>query len=240
MSSETKTLGIMGGMGPETTAEFYLGVLRRCRELYPTAYPRIVIDSVPIPYAAEEDLVLRGCNIEAYKPLVLASVVALEGAGAELIALPCNTLHEYHSLLQAQVGVPVLDILQATARACTAAGISRVAVIGTPRTIETRLYEPALAEARLDSVSLTPEEVSEAAAIIFDLLSGRGNDEHRRRTLYLIEALRKRGAEAVILGCTDLQLLVRPADSDLPLPVIDSVQALIEVTAERMGYSPES
>ena len=231
----TRTLGIMGGMGPETTAEFYLGVLRRCRALYPTAYPRIIIDSVPIPYAAEEDLVLRGCNIEAYKPLVIESVTALERAGAELIALPCNTLHEYHKLLQEQVNVPVLDILDATARECLAAGYRRVAVVGTPRTIRTRLYEPALAKAGLDSIPLLPAEVSETGEIIFDLLSGRESAEHRSRILALMDSLSARGAEAVILGCTDLQLVVRPSDSDLPLPAVDSVEALVELTAQEMA-----
>ncbi len=230
-----KTLGIIGGLGPGTTAEFYLGLIERCRSLYPTAYPRVLIDSVAVPFALEENVVIRGQGIEDYLPLLRESAGTLESAGADLIALPCNTVHELHGPVQEVVSIPLLNILEATAAACSTAGHCRVAVLGTRRTVEGRLYSPALQAAGIQEVAITPTELSQSTGIIYELVSGRQSPDNRSRLIEIIAAIAERGAEAVILGCTDLQLAIRPGDADLPLPLVDSVDALIGETAVALG-----
>lgn len=234
-SNGLATVGVIGGVGPDTTAEFYSALVGRCRELYDVSYPHIIVDSIPVPFAVEEELVVHGRGIEAYLPLLIASLATLERAGAAIIAMPCNTLHALYAEMETAASVPLLNILDETARQCRAAGARSVAVFGTPHTVHTRLYDPSLLAHGIETVDLRQPEVEQLARTIFALIEGRREPEYRAAILALIERVARRGADAVVLGCTDLQLAVRPGDADLPIPVIDSVAALVEGTAKALA-----
>ena len=91
-----KKVGIIGGVGPETTAEFYLDVIFSCQEKNKTARPNIIISSIPLPYQIEEDLIMRNVGSERYIPYLTAEAQRLEKAGADFIVMPCNSLHIFH------------------------------------------------------------------------------------------------------------------------------------------------
>jgi aspartate racemase len=230
-----KIPGIIGGLGPATTAEFYLELIGRARQRYPCRYPRVLINSVPVPFELERSIVLFGRDMEQMYPLLEETALALQEAGADFIALPCNTVHQFHPRLQDRLSVPLLNILEITASRCAARGYGRTAVLGTRRTVETGLYEPALRRHGLEPAALQPAEVELCADLIYRLLAGEPEEGDRGRLLELASSLAERGAEAVILGCTDLQLLVRPGDADLPVPAVDSVDALLEESVRLIG-----
>jgi aspartate racemase len=234
-----QTPGIIGGLGPATTAEFYLELIRRSRRRYTEHYPPILIHSVPVPFALERDIVLHGRELEPLYPLLEETAHSLAAAGADFIALPCNTVHQLHAELQAGLGIPLLNILEITAARCAERAARTTAVLGTRRTLETGLYDAALQRQGLEPLSLAPEEVERCAALIYRLLAEEGQPGDREQLLELIARLGERGADAVILGCTDLQLLVRPGDPDLPVPAIDSVDALLDETVRLIGTPPE-
>lgn len=228
-------VGVIGGLGPDTTAEFYLTVIEGSRPVYPTAYPNIIIDSVPVPYQLEKDVVLHGREVGPYRPLLQAAAKRLEQAGVDFLVMPCNTVHELYNDVQGAVSVPVVSILETTALACVEAGITRVAVLGTRNTVAGGLYNGAIEAAGLNSIPLTDGEIDATNALIYALLSGDRSPKYRTRLLSIMEALKARGADGAILGCTDLQLIVRPSDEDLPLPTVDSMESLVDETIRRFG-----
>ena len=90
-----KTVGIIGGLGPETTSEFYLDIVFSCQKKDRTARPPILISSVPMPYQIEEDAIEKNIGIERISPFLLTEAKRLEKAGADFIVMPCNSLHVF-------------------------------------------------------------------------------------------------------------------------------------------------
>lgn len=230
-----KTPGIIGGLGPATTAEFYLELIRRARLRYTERYPRVLIHSVPVPFELERSAVLDGRELERMYPLLAEAAAALQEAGADFIVLPCNTLHQFHRRLQEALEVPLLNILEITAARCASRRCCSAAVLGTRYTVETGLYDQALRRHGLSPVPLTGEETERCAALIYRLLTDAQREEDRARLLELVAGLAERGAEAVILGCTDLQLLLRSEEEELAVPAVDSVDALLDETVRNLG-----
>lgn len=107
-----KTIGIIGGLGPETTSEFYLDLVFSCAKKDKTARPGIIISSVPLPYQIEEDLILRSEGMERYIPFLTAEAQRLEKAGADFLVMPCNSLHVFIKQIRDSVNIPVLSIVE--------------------------------------------------------------------------------------------------------------------------------
>src|SRR3989344_3608045 len=103
-----KSVGIIGGLGPETTSEFYLDVVFSCFKKDKTARPSIVIASVPLPYQIEEDLIMRSEGAERYIPFLITEAQRLEKSGMDFIVMPCNSLHVFIEQIRSSVKVPVL------------------------------------------------------------------------------------------------------------------------------------
>ncbi len=203
-----KTAGIVGGLGPETTAEFYRMIIRRAREVYTEAYPRVLIHSIPVPFELERSMVTEGRGEEKMRPLLEEGVARLEKSGADFISIPCNTVHMFHRELQERVGVPLLNILEETAKLCRRAGFERVGVLGTGKTVDLRLYQRALENVGIVAVEPSSEDKRKSGELIYRILSAEHGRADRELLFELAEGLRGGGAEAIILGCTDLQHLI--------------------------------
>jgi aspartate racemase len=211
-----KRIGIIGGMSPESTVEYYQYITRTYVERYGNyAYPEVLIYSVSFqpyvdwPEQDRWDLVAQGLSEAAQR---------LEGAGADVIAIATNTMHLVVDDVQVSVAVPVLSLLDVVAEAVLARGMHTVGLLGTRFTMEKGFYQGALA--RRGITVLVPDEEGRAYvnAVIYDeLVAGQIRDTSRARYLALIGELAGRGAEGVILGCTEIPLLVRETDVDLPL-----------------------
>lgn len=229
-----KTVGIVGGLGPETASEFYLEVIKRARPVISEAYPSILMHSVPVPFEVERKMVEEGRGEEEMLPVLEKGVKLLEGGGADFIVIPCNTVHVFHPQLEALLQVPLLNILEVTARSCKTRGWRKVGTLGTGKTLESRLYENALEQTGLEPVVLPAVRRGELSALIYRILTEKSRSKDRGILLDMIEGLRGEGAEGVILGCTDLQLLITEEDTDLPIPVIDSMRCLADEVVERL------
>lgn len=146
----------------------------------------------------------------------------LEAAGADLIVLTTNTMHRVHDAIEAAVTLPFLHIADPTGSALRAAGVERVALLGTRYTMELPFYAQRLRD-RFGLDVLVPDEPARADVhrIIYDeLCHGRIDAQSRATYVAIIDELARRGAQAVILGCTEITLLIGDADS--PLPVFDT------------------
>jgi len=212
----SKRIGILGGMSPESTSEYYEYITRTYTERFGDyGYPEIIIYSVSFqPYVdwpndGRWDLVAQGLSEAAHR---------LEAAGADFIIIATNTMHLVFDQVQASVNVPMLSLLDAVGEAILTRGMSTVGLLGTKFTMEKTFYQDALA--RKGITVLTPDagDREYVNGVIYDeLVAGQIRAESRARFVTIIEKLVARGAEGVILGCTEIPLLVGEADAGIPL-----------------------
>lgn len=212
-----KTIGLIGGMSWESTVPYYRLVNEAVKQRLGGLHSaRLILYSVD--FHDVEELQRTDRWDEAGR--MLADVArTLERAGAELLALCANTMHKVAPAIEAAVDVPLLHVVEPTAEAVRRAGFSRVGLLGTRFTMEQGFYRDRLRDRHGLDV-LIPDEGDRAALhrIIYEeLCVGVVRDASRQTYRAAIERLALRGAQAVILGCTEISMLVGPADSSLPL-----------------------
>jgi len=225
-----KTIGLIGGMSWESTVPYYQLINEYVKkELGGLHSAKIAL------YSVEFDEIEK-CQSEdrwddAAKILADAAV-GLEKCGADFILICTNTMHKVYAQVQAAVSVPLIHIADATGDALKAAGIRKVGLLGTRYTMQQDFYKGRLAEAGFD-VAVPPEEmIGELNRIIFEeLCVGVIKEESRQYFARAIEDLQAQGCEGVILGCTEIGLLVRPEDS--VLPVFDTTVIHAEAAAKK-------
>jgi aspartate racemase len=211
-----KRIGILGGMSPESTVEYYQYITRAYTERFGDyGYPEVIIYSVSFqpyvdwPQQDRWDLVAQGLSEAAQR---------LEAAGADFIVIATNTMHLVFDQVQASVSVPMLSLLDAVGDAILARGMKTVGLLGTKFAMVKGFYQDALA--RKDITVLVPDEEGReyVNTVIYDeLVAGQIHDESRAGFVAIINELAERGAEGVILGCTEIPLLVGEEDAGMPL-----------------------
>jgi aspartate racemase len=216
-----KRIGLLGGMSWESTAVYY----RLVNELVASRLGGLhsadcVVRSVD--FSGIEQLQSAGAWGEAAEQLGNEARL-LEAAGSEVLVLCTNTMHVVAGAIQAEISIPLLHIADATADAVNAAGLRRVGLLATRYTMEEGFYVGRLDEHGLDV--LVPEEAERRIVhdVIYDeLCKGVIRDESREEYRRVIQTLVDRGAEAILLGCTEIDLLVDQSDS--PVPVFDTTR----------------
>lgn len=220
-----KLIGMIGGMSWESTAEYYRVANELVRDrLGGLSSARILLHSVD--FAEVERLQAHG-EWDAAGELLAAAARGLAAGGADLLLLCTNTMHRVADAIEAATPVPLLHIGDTTAAAVRDAGISTVGLLGTRYTMEQPFLRDRLAAAGL--TVLVPEEDARAEVhrVIYDeLCLGVVLESSRERYRGIIADLVARGAEGVILGCTEIELLVGAGDS--PVPVFPTTRLHVE------------
>jgi aspartate racemase len=211
-----RTLGLIGGMSWESTVPYYQAINERVRDrlggLHSAELVMWSVDFQPI-----ERLQVAGAWDDAGARLAQIAT-RLEHAGAEAIVLCTNTMHRVDRALEEAVAVPLLHIADVTARAVTAAGVRRVALLGTRFTMEQGFLVDRLASHGLDVTVPETRDRADVHRIIYDeLCVGVVREESRARYQEVMSRLADEGAEAIILGCTEITLLVDQSDAVVPL-----------------------
>ncbi|MBY4676003.1 aspartate/glutamate racemase family protein [Marinobacterium arenosum] len=212
-----KTIGLLGGMSWESTLSYYKalneGVKAQLGGLHSAQIALVSVDFAPI-----EQLQHSG-DWPATAELLAAAARQVEAAGADFLLICTNTMHKVAAEVEAAVDIPLLHIADATAEQLKRDGIRRVGLLGTRFTMEQPFYKGRLSE-RYGIEVLVPDAAQRETVhrIIYDeLCQGRIEDPARRQYLEIIEALHQQGAEAVILGCTEIALLVEQQHTEVPL-----------------------
>ncbi|KQV04708.1 MULTISPECIES: aspartate/glutamate racemase family protein [unclassified Kitasatospora] len=225
-----KVIGLIGGMSWESSAEYYRLLNELTRERLGGLHSaRCVLWSVD--FAEIERLQAAGEWDRA--GVVLADAArSLEAAGAELLLICTNTMHKVADQVAAAVDVPLLHLADATALAVRSAGLTRVGLLGTAFTMEQSFYRDRLASHGLEV--LTPDAPGRALVhrVIYDeLCLGVIREESRAAYRSVIGELVAQGAEGIILGCTEIELLISPADSPVPVFATTRLHAEAAVAA---------
>ena len=229
-SSKKKALGIVGGMGPMATVDLFRKIVRYTDASSDSEHIRILIDNRPeIPdrtaaIFAGEDTPLR---------YIVESARSLVASGANLIAIPCNTSHYFYDRIAALCPVPVLNMIEETALCLKKKGISCVGVLATDGALRVGVYSHVLARHGICTLAPSVEGQARVTHMIYGEIKA-GSTPHPERLFADFEEMKKRGAEAIVLGCTELPLAFEGVSCDLPL--LDPTDILARAAILRAGY----
>ena len=214
-----KRIGILGGVSPESTVSYYLRITREyTRRFGDYGYPEILIYSVSFQRFVDWQ---RVGDWEAMAVEMKKGFRALAEAGAQIGLIAANTLHHVFDKVEKDSPIPLIHIVDPTATAIKEKGLTRVGLIGTRYTMEGDFYRNRLAGHRISTLIPSPEERTEIHRVIYEELTrGIVKQESKQYYLSVIDGLVRQGAEGVILGCTEIPLLVHP--EDLPVPSFDT------------------
>lgn len=211
-----KTIGLLGGMSWESTQTYYRlineGVKARLGGLHSA---KLVLFSVD--FAEIEALQHKG-DWAATADILSDAALSLQKAGAEFLVIGTNTMHKVAPEIEQAIRIPLLHIADATAKVLAKDGITRVGLLGTRFTMEQAFYRDRLAGAGIEVITPDGTQRDEVHRVIYEeLCQGQIKPESRNAYLDIVASLSGSGAQAVILGCTEIGLLIRQADTGVPL-----------------------
>jgi aspartate racemase len=211
-----KKIGILGGLSPESTVAYYQYLTHTYTERYGDyGYPEILMYSVSFQTYADWtaagrwDLISDG---------LVAAGRSLEAAGADFLIISANTMHMVYEDVRVTVKIPVLSLFDALAEAIHAQGFKTVGLLGTQFVMEKPFYRDELSRYGIHALSPAAYDRIYVNRVIYEeLVAGQIRDESRDEFRRIIGRLQERGVEGIILGCTEIPLLIGPDDVELPL-----------------------
>ena len=224
MKMKKKKIGVLGGMGPASTVLFYDALIGECRRqygaMYDSDFPEIIIYNVPLQNIFRPDFPDSG----AFETLLHAAQ-GLQSLNADFLVMPCNTAHQYYNQLSQKLKIPILNMIREVYEFVCLKKYRRVGLLATSTTVERKLYQRFL-----QHDLLLPPCQEQVTDVVDHILVGKKTQSDKEFLKETVSELRKRGAEAIILGCTELSLLIHQNDVDIPL--IDSVGVLARSTVK--------
>ncbi len=222
--------GIIGGLGPDTTVEFYKKIISTYQKKSCNERPSILIASVSIPYAVEQNFILKNQGVDHYKPFLADAAMSLEKAGADFLVMPCNSLHVLIDDIRKAVKISVVSIIDETVQFLKNNNFSKVALISTLATIKNRLYEKAFDSNDIVYLKPKQEEQIQIGSIISNLVQGKIVEEDCTKLEKIIHNFEGQ-VDCVVLACTDLQLL-QPKHPNLK--ILDTMHILADAVVTKL------
>jgi len=200
-----KKIGIIGGVGPQATQFIYSKIIELSQTKYGAKnnddYPQLVIESVPVP-----DFISDVSKIDLATEMLIESTRSLTQAGVTKICIGSNTVHILQEKLEKNTTVPFISMIELVAEKCAASKFKKVGLLGSPVLIKSGLYETALGKHGIELVPPTENETEIADSIIRDVLAGRNSSDKKQAYVETMNNIFDRGAQTIILGCTELPL----------------------------------
>ncbi len=214
----SKTIGILGGMGPLATVELFRRIIALTPAKRDQDHFHIIIDNNPrIP---DRTAAIIG-NGESPVPMLINTARNLQRAGADLIVMPCNTAHFYLSQIQAAVGIPIIDMITETVRTIRE---EVVVLLATDGTRTSQVYDRACATRGITLLPLRDSDQQRLMRAIYEIKSGTAPAAFQTDLVDIIAATHADGAQAAIIGCTELSLI--SLSPPPPIPVYDALTVL--------------
>ncbi|MEU0564245.1 amino acid racemase [Nonomuraea sp. NPDC005983] len=230
-SRPPRLVGVLGGMGPAATADFYGKLIEETPATGDQSHVPVVIWADPrIP---DRSLNLLGLG-EDPTPQLQHGIQALKRAGCEVLAVPCNTAHAFVPRLADEAGLELVSIVEVTADALASAGVTAAGLLATSGTLHSGLYTDALRKREIEAVEPSADEQRQVSAVIAAVKAGAVTAAHRHALAEVAQALTERGAEQVVAACTEIVLALD--GSRVPVPVVDPARLLARrVAAVSLG-----
>jgi len=201
-----KKIGIVGGVGPQATKFIYEKIIELSQSKYKAKnnndYPHIIIESLPIP-----DFISDKNQIEVAKKMLVESIQSLTKGGATRLCLGSNTVHILLDELRKTTEIKFISMIELVARKCVENGFLKVGLFGTSVLLQSGLYKKELEKNNIELILPNKEEIEISDSIIRDVLAGRKISK-KQEYIKALNDVFKKGAQAIILGCTELPLII--------------------------------
>lgn len=222
MKKNKKSVGILGGMGPDASAQLYKIMIELARTKYNARenqdYPDILLHSVPVP-----DFITNKENVTEALKMLQKSVQQL-GPLCEVLGIACNTAHLLLRELQSQTNTPFVSMIESTAEKVVMEGYEKIGLLATPTTFKSKLYQQALEKHPVKVITPTDDQTNKLGDIVQAILAG-DFEKSPKRLSAIADKLVDQGAEVVILGCTELPLVF---PREYRIPVVSSLDVLAD------------
>lgn len=223
---DEKVVGVIGGMGPEASVLFYQRLTAATAAGSDQEHLHVIIDSnSKIPDRTESIREGSSATLDA----IVVSARRLQVMGAQIIAMPCNSAHYWYPQISIRIDIPLIHMIEEVFKSIMVSGPGRVGLLATSGTVSSGVYSKASGDVEL---ILPDEENQERVHRAIYSIKGAAGQEMlgiRADLLEVVEGLRGRGAEGIILGCTEIPIVIGQKDVG-ELPVFDSTQILVEAT----------
>ncbi len=217
-----RVIGILGGMGPLATADLFRRIIEKTPAKRDQDHPRVLIYNDPKIPDRTDFILGRG---EDPRPELLAGAKKLEECGADFVIMPCNTAHFFAETVQKGIGIPLVSMVEETAKRVKEMGIRKVGLLATDGTVKGLVYHRALLR---HGVQIALPSKKYQAMVMEGIYDGvKAGDLKKGRELILTVAKRlERRSEAIIAGCTEVSLVLKPGD--LGVPLVDPMDVIAE------------
>jgi len=225
-----KIIGILGGMGPEATIDLFYKIIKFTPAEKDQEHLRIIIDNNPkIP---DRTAAILGKG-EDPLPALQETAQNLEKAGADFIVIPCNTAHYFLSSIQESVNIPVLNMIEETAKETKKRipQIKKVGLLASIGVYKSEIYHQHFKKFNIEVISPQEKDKEEVMKVIYTIKAGDLSKRVKKNILKITQKLIDKGAEAIIAGCTEIPLILK--EGDVSVPLIDPTQILARIAVQK-------
>jgi len=217
-----KKIGILGGMGPLPTAELYLRIIRlfqvKLNAKFDSDFPEFVINSI-----TTQGVLIPKVNEKKLLRKLISGCKSLEKSKVDFIVIPCNSAHKYIETMRKSVKIPIISIIEETIKQIIKKRILKVLILGTAYSIKNRLFQKILLCKNIKFEIPHEKQQKKITRIIMNIQAGQNNNSDKENLTEIIN-LYKDNIDGVILGCTELPLIVD--NDDVTIPIFDTIDVL--------------
>jgi len=225
-----KIIGILGGMGPEATIDLFYKIIKFTPAEKDQDHLRIIIDNNPKIPDRTAAILEKG---EDPLPALRESARNLEKAGADFIIIPCNTAHYFLSSIQKSVNIPILNMIEETAKETQKRipQIKKVGLLASKGIYKTEIYHQHFKKYNIEAISPEEKDKEKILKVICTVKAGNLSEKIKKNILKIAQKLIDKGAEAIIAGCTEIPLILK--EGDVSVPIIDPTQVLAKIAVQK-------
>ncbi len=231
MTDKNKIIGVLGGMGPDATVDLFQKIIEKTSAEKDQDHHKLLIYNNPKIPDRTTAILKEG---KSPLPALIGSAKKLEEAGSSFIVMPCNTAHYYYEKLAENINIEIVNMIVETAQKVSdhSKNIKKVALMGTKGVIKSKIYHKALKDFDIEIIEPSTKNMDKIMEIIYAIKAGKQDKNRQRELTKIAVKLMKKGAEGLILGCTELPLLFDKESFDYPLFI--SQEILAEKAVEKI------
>jgi aspartate racemase len=216
------SIGILGGMGPRASIDIYTKIIQLMSVNYNATqdidFPPMILFSLPLVDFNEAGVI----NALSVKKQLIGGVRSLEAAGAEFIIIACNSVHVFIDEMRSAVSIPIISIIEEVGEYIEKNNYKKIGLITSESSNKNSIYKPLLKSIGVHTISLDHERQEAINKIILKIMTGKQNNFDKNELVSIIQYLLKKGSEAIILGCTELPILIDEYDRNFNGEIINA------------------
>ncbi len=230
MAHKNKTIGVLGGMGPAASANLYSKIINYTQQKYnaiqDSDYPPIIIYSLPLIGFNETGIT----DEKAVKEQLIEGVQKLESAGCDLIIIACNTVHIYFDEMQSAIKIPILNIVEETKKMVQELGYTKVGLFASESTNKLQLYQKIFKSANIELIKPNQHQQHILNQVIEHVMGGNQKVDDIINLKEIAREYAKQGAQAIIMGCTEIPLAINQTHTDIKL--FDTTEIIVQCSVD--------